>query len=346
MIRRLFVFVFLLVAPSGQARVREYGPCFGRIAGERSRIVLRRASGEDGSINYLTLNTETFETSFEKGPLAIIPCRSLDEIEDDSPYFRLRRAISTDYEHYRGGVASCGGSGYMLTCDLCPSARGLDRDFVDYALSIDAQPIYICVSGRWIERHGDDLAWLLDRANLRSNTCASACPSARSNCGIVWVNHSYSHYYNPRLPEAQNFLLRAGTDLRREALDNERIMLEHGLVPSPFFRYPGLVSDRKLSQRLLDWGLIPLGSNAWLAKGERPAPGSIVLVHINGNEPSGLAIFRQWTGSPANEKPASEKPAREKGEPRERGEPSAQGKTCEPCWKGAATPVWQRFNYK
>ena len=36
------------------------------------------------------------------------------------------------------------------------------------------------------------------------------------------------------------------------------------------------------------YGLIPVGSDAWLAKNEVPSAGSIVLVHGNGNEPVGV----------------------------------------------------------
>jgi hypothetical protein len=36
---------------------------------------------------------------------------------------------------------------------------------------------------------------------------------------------------------------------------------------------------------------VPVGSDAWLAKGQRPTEGSIVLVHGNGTEPIGVADF-------------------------------------------------------
>ena len=39
--------------------------------------------------------------------------------------------------------------------------------------------------------------------------------------------------------------------------------------------------------------LVTLGADAWLAKGQQPERGSIVLVHPNGNEPKGLALFSQ-----------------------------------------------------
>ena len=36
---------------------------------------------------------------------------------------------------------------------------------------------------------------------------------------------------------------------------------------------------------------MPLGSDAWLAKSQKPVAGSIVLVHANGNEPLGVRRF-------------------------------------------------------
>ena len=68
-------------------------------------------------------------------------------------------------------------------------------------------------------------------------------------------------------------------------------MIEHGLLPSVFFRFPGLVSDESVFERVISKGLIPTGSDAWLAKGQVPKAGSIVLIHGNGNEPAGVRAF-------------------------------------------------------
>jgi len=40
-----------------------------------------------------------------------------------------------------------------------------------------------------------------------------------------------------------------------------------------FFRCPGLVSDRSIIERLLSYGLIAVGSDAWLAKGQQARNG-------------------------------------------------------------------------
>jgi hypothetical protein len=39
--------------------------------------------------------------------------------------------------------------------------------------------------------------------------------------------------------------------------------------------------------------LIALGADAWLALDQRPNAGSIVLVHLNGNEPLGVKLFER-----------------------------------------------------
>jgi hypothetical protein len=68
-------------------------------------------------------------------------------------------------------------------------------------------------------------------------------------------------------------------------------MIENGMTPSVFFRFPGLVSDSVLFRKITAYGLIPVGTDAWLAKKQSPKSGSIVLVHANGNEPYGIQRF-------------------------------------------------------
>lgn len=95
------------------------------------------------------------------------------------------------------------------------------------------------------------------------------------------------------MPLAENFLLAPGTNLEIEVLENEKLMLKNGLTPSVFFRFPGLVSDKSIVDKITAYGLIPIGSDAWLAKGQQPNAGSIVLIHGNGNEEIGVKDFIQ-----------------------------------------------------
>ena len=89
----------------------------------------------------------------------------------------------------------------------------------------------------------------------------------------------------------RNFLLTPGVDADAEILDTERLLIANGQTPSLFFRFPGLISNAPLMQAARRHHLISLGADAWLALRQRPKPGSIVLVHPNGNEPAGLKLF-------------------------------------------------------
>ncbi len=173
--------------------------------------------------------------------------------------------------------------GIDLTIDLCPSIRPLDRvvftDLIHEVGQVEKPvPIAISITGRWMNMHPDDLNWLkeMDKSD---------------ELNIVWVNHSYNHFTEKGVPLKMNFMLAPGTDINTEVLNTEIAMLERNITPSVFFRFPGLVSDQQIYSKIVNLGLIPIGSDAWLAKGQWPVPGSIVLIHANGNEPIGVQDF-------------------------------------------------------
>jgi hypothetical protein len=66
-------------------------------------------------------------------------------------------------------------------------------------------------------------------------------------------------------------------------------LIANGETPSLFFRFPGLVSSDPLMRTVRRFHLVTLGADAWLAISQKPGPGSIVLVHPNGNEPEACA---------------------------------------------------------
>lgn len=174
-------------------------------------------------------------------------------------------------------------AGISLTADLCPSHRPLDkRIFTDIIAEFKRVetpvPVALSISGLWMLHHQQDLAWLKDL-------------QAKHQIYITWVNHSYNHRVSLKNPLKMNFLLEPGTDINYEVLETEKAMLANGLLPSVFFRFPGLVSDQQLVYKITGFGLIPIGTDAWLAKGQQPQAGSIVLIHGNGNEPVGVNDF-------------------------------------------------------
>jgi hypothetical protein len=177
------------------------------------------------------------------------------------------------------GLTHGGSSGAYLTGDLCPSSRPLDRDFLEQlATKAERPPIALSISGLWLLHHFPDYQWLLRR-------------QAEGAFEITWVDHSYHHQFRRGVPNDRNFLLTPGVDPDAEILDTEKLLIANGQTPSLFFRFPGLISSAPLMQAARRHHLIALGADAWLAIGQHPRPGSIVLVHPNGNEEIGLKIF-------------------------------------------------------
>lgn len=189
-----------------------------------------------------------------------------------APPFRLQNGGVTRAEHDADGL--------FLTVDLCPSRRPFERELFEAAEALGKGapvPVAVMVSGLWLASHPEEVAYLKGEV-------------AAGRLAITWVNHSWHHHYDAKAPLAENFLLAPGTDLTAEVLRLEELLLAGDLVPSPFFRFPGLVSDRAVMERLGELSLVPIGADAWLAKGEEPKRGSFILVHGNGNEPKGIRL--------------------------------------------------------
>jgi hypothetical protein len=219
-------------------------------------------------------------------PAACWTCR--DESEDALAATRMGRAIRESAQApglvHRGflqnaGLTHGGAQGDFVTGDLCPSQKPLVRAFFTPLESAEPHaPVALSISGLWLIHHFDDFRWLVGQRNAGA-------------LDILWTNHTYHHPYHRRLPDDANFLLSKGVDPQEEILDTERLLIANGETPSLFFRFPGLVSSDPLMQAVSEDHLITLGADAWLALGQKPGRGSIVLVHPNGNEPKGLAMF-------------------------------------------------------
>jgi peptidoglycan/xylan/chitin deacetylase (PgdA/CDA1 family) len=206
------------------------------------------------------------------------------EVLDSTPWGRLRR-VELDFGWRTAGLSRILGRdrGIVLSVDLCPSRKPLDRRIVrrvwdSFRHDDKPVPVSFSLSGTWIRNHADDLAWL-----------ESQVDSGRID--PTWINHTDHHRYIRGVPDHRNFLFLPGTDVLAEILGAEREMLRHGAIPSVFFRFPGLMDDSAIFGRVVATGLLPVGSDAWLAKRQAARPGSIVLIHGNGNEPVGVDDF-------------------------------------------------------
>ena len=284
----LLLLIALLPAPAGAgqgAQITEYRVIRTPVRDAKGRLRLAiRSFRSDGVAHLLVVDPVSLE-SFDLPASGLTLTGAAAEASlAATPFLRaLERYDSAPFPLQNGGATRAGAKvdGTFLTVDLCPSRRPFEHELFRALVASGkgrAVPVAISVSGVWLEKHPGELSYLQRE-------------SAAGRLAITWVNHSFHHSYDPTAPLGRNFVLTPGTDFPAEVLDLERLLLSRGLVPSPFFRFPGLVSDAATVRRLREFSLIPIGSDAWLAKGESPRKGSFILVHGNGNEPKGVKLL-------------------------------------------------------
>ncbi len=290
MIHRCLLVSCLLLysAPLAQAQLTDYTVSFGLTTTSPQQVVLRQWR-QNGQPRVLLLDPQTLETSvaaLSPDDIRAVAWSALQHQVTSTAYGQAMKAEKhRDSQLQDAGInrADTTERGFSLTIDLCPSTKPLTRPVFEALIRAfepeeKPVPVTITVTGLWMNTHQPDLAYL---KNLVS----------RGDLAITWVNHSYHHRFDPKRPLPVNFLLEPNTSLSDEVLLNEQAMLQNGLLPSIFFRFPGLVSDKAIFDAVLDFGLLPIGSDAWLAKNQRPRQGSFVLIHANGNEPLGIIDF-------------------------------------------------------
>ncbi|MCW2274309.1 hypothetical protein M2321_001885 [Rhodoblastus acidophilus] len=252
---------------------------------EKTAALAIRDMVVDGEELLLMVDPDSLQTRLERA--ACWTCREAGPEAKESRYLKAveelgastgkKRPPGSNWLENAGLTHGREKQGVFVTGDLCPSKKPLDRSFL---LKLEAQkaPVALSVTGAWIKHHHEDFTWLRRE-------------KAEGRLTILWVNHSFTHPYQRGLPYGETFLLTPGLDPEDEIANVERLLIANGETPSVFFRYPGLISDAAWASRLRAAHLIPLGADAWLALGERPGPGGVILVHPNGNEPAGLAVF-------------------------------------------------------
>lgn len=282
----LFLFRFTLFA---QNEIRNYKVYFGVGQFDNKNILVIRQFVRSGQLCYLTVNPDNLETQIIASNQISVTTLNWNQILNDFANTAYIKAIQTanKQSHLLQNSGIIHGflneKGVTLTIDLCPSHKPLDRiiftSLIDEFKKIEKPvPLALSITGRFMLTHAEDLHWLKKLSDS-------------AEISITWINHTYNHYYNPKIELKDNFLLEPGTNLSFEILETEKALLQNGFLPSIFFRFPGLVSNHDIINKVTQYGLIPIGSDAWLAKGQSVHAGSIVLIHGNGNEPLGIKDF-------------------------------------------------------
>ena len=213
-----------------------------------------------------------------------------------SRYFKLLNHAKYETKHklQNDGIVSSGG-GVVITTDLCPSHKKGFEDRLYLALIKRFKkpvPVTLFITKRWILKHKKAFN------KLRSW-------QKEGKLDITWGNHTAKHIYHPKAKLGHNFVLSPEENLAQDTLNLEVELLKKGVVPSVFFRFPGLVSDKKAMDTVSNLGLIAIGSNTWIAKGEKIKQDSIILVHGNKNEPKGVTMLLKYLKNPNFPQPIS-----------------------------------------
>ncbi|MCX2452006.1 polysaccharide deacetylase [Pedobacter sp. PLR] len=283
------ILLFCSLISLAQKEIKQYKTYFATGSYGGKKILVLRQFEESGQHSYLIVNPQTLETQIISSKQISVRPVTFPEFETylkKTPYYKAIKTAQQQSLNLQDAGITHGfpkEKGITLTIDLCPSHKPLDRSiFSSLIAAFQKQerpvPVALSLTGKFMLSHSADITWLqgLEKSG---------------DLSITWTNHTYNHHYDPKAPLALNFLMEPGTDLNFEILGMEQAMIERGLLPSVFFRFPGLVSDQKLVDKVTSYGIIPIGSDAWLAKGQQSHAGSIVLIHGNGNEPIGVKDF-------------------------------------------------------
>ena len=273
--------------PGVRHRVKAYRVNFEQCIFEGQNVYVIREFRLNGVKAKLLVNGSDASSEIIKSScLKLCKKRSWQEFTKTFYGNLLEHSSAPPYRLRNDGITYGRGRKVSLTIDMCPSSRGFSKS-VYRALEKRAKsekrviPVGVAMTRSWMQR------WPQHFLKLKNY-------QARNVLAIEWINHSANHRYYRGVPFRNNFLLNSKTNLQDEILGNEIALIRAGVTPGVFFRFPGLVSNKRTMNYVTRKGLVVLGSQAWLAKSQRPQLGSIVLIHGNKNEPIGESLLLKY----------------------------------------------------
>ena len=271
----LFFITSLLFA----ADIANYKPINRCVLFRNNNYLATRSLNFDNNSTFLIVDVNSLKTGLVyKKDINNTVCPN--DINSSKYYVLKRFGLSTRHPLQNDGIVSSG-DGMVVTTDLCPSSKkGFEDRLYREIIKKFPNPVPVTpfITKKWINKHKQEFNQLKQWQK-------------EGKLNITWGNHTALHIYHPKAPLDKNFVLSEEENLTKDILTLEETLLKNGEIPSVFFRFPGLVSDDKAMKIVSNLGLIVIGSNSWLAKGEPIKDGSIILLHGNKNEPKGVDIF-------------------------------------------------------
>jgi len=235
-----------------------------------NKLVIREFK-DSNKTKFLIVNTKTLQTKI----INYIPI--ISKCNQNNLYFKL---LNQKPQLQNAGIIKTKNK-IVLTTDLCPSSKkGFDKRIFTSIIQKykNPVPVTIFITLKWIKYHKKSFLMLKKWQQ-------------EHKLNIIWGNHTATHPYKRGVPLNKNFVLIENYNLQKDVITLEKYLIENQITPSIFFRFPGLVSDKKTLNIIKQLGLIVIGSNSWLAKGEKIKSNSIILIHANKNEEKGVDLF-------------------------------------------------------
>ena len=195
----------------------------------------------------------------------IKPENTVKDIPPDSLYYKIKYYQNENKIPFGNSGELENLKGYkniVLTSDLCPTKNNYDRIFYDNLEKMRSEdhiniPLIIFFSGKWIVKHIEEMKEI-----------------KTSGLDFIAGNHTYNHNIIMDEVEKQNI------KLETEIENTDRAMLENGILPSYFFRFPGLKKRPEDFETLSRLNMIAIDANQWMGKSSKNW--GILLVHSNG----------------------------------------------------------------
>jgi len=272
------ILVILKIAFGEDIQITEYKLIYIPFKTKNGRYLAIRSFYLNNTKKVLAVNVDTLQTQIFNWEIT----NSQKFDISDSRYFKLLNKSVSEKLH-NGGIKNGNTNLIYLSVDLCPSSKKepFEKEAIQNFINKGYKDIAFAISGKWFIKNKKYIDWIKQREK-------------NNELNVIWINHTYNHFYGKDLPLEKNFLLKEGTDITFEITEVEKLLIKNGITPSIFIRFPGLVANYELRKEIAyKYSLIAIGTDTWLANNQKIKQGSIILIHGNKNEPKGIQIFEK-----------------------------------------------------